>query len=118
MKKILTSFLSVLSIVVFAQDIDPDKFFNDLEYRNVGPARGGRVTAVAGIESRPNEYYMGATGGGGRSGGNGGSGIVILRIPEFFTASFSAGLSVTSSTITGYKIYSVTGGTGSVSFDI
>ena len=33
-------------------------------YRNVGPSRGGRVTAVAGIESDPSTYYMGATGGG------------------------------------------------------
>lgn len=35
-----------------------------LSYRNVGPTRGGRVTAVAGVASLPNTYYMGATGGG------------------------------------------------------
>ena len=29
-----------------------------------GPARGGRSIAVAGSDARPNEYYMGATGGG------------------------------------------------------
>ena len=37
---------------------------NKLEYRCIGPTRGGRVTAVAGIASQPATYYMGATGGG------------------------------------------------------
>jgi photosystem II stability/assembly factor-like uncharacterized protein len=35
-----------------------------LKYRQIGPYRGGRVTAVAGINSQPNVYYFGATGGG------------------------------------------------------
>lgn len=35
-----------------------------LTYRNLGPTRGGRVTTVAGITSRPTTYFMGATGGG------------------------------------------------------
>lgn len=35
-----------------------------LEYRLVGPWRGGRVTAVTGVPGQPNLYYMGATGGG------------------------------------------------------
>lgn len=39
-------------------------FFKSLTYRNVGPTRGGRVTAVAGITSQPSIYYMGSTGGG------------------------------------------------------
>ena len=38
--------------------------FNSLTYRNVGPYRGGRSTAVTGIEDRPNTFYMGTTGGG------------------------------------------------------
>ena len=38
--------------------------FGALRWRSLGPARGGRSIAVAGSESRPNEYYMGATGGG------------------------------------------------------
>jgi photosystem II stability/assembly factor-like uncharacterized protein len=38
--------------------------FQDLRWRNVGPTRGGRVTAVAGVRSQPCTYYMGATGGG------------------------------------------------------
>lgn len=35
-----------------------------LQYRSIGPFRGGRVTAVAGIPNQPNVYYFGATGGG------------------------------------------------------
>ena len=38
--------------------------FQDLRWRNVGPTRGGRVTAIAGVRSQPCTYYMGATGGG------------------------------------------------------
>jgi photosystem II stability/assembly factor-like uncharacterized protein len=35
-----------------------------LRYRSIGPFRGGRVTAVAGVTSQPYVYYFGATGGG------------------------------------------------------
>ena len=49
-----------------AADSD-DKKRNPLEnfkYRLLGPFRGGRVAAVAGVASQPNVYYFGATGGG------------------------------------------------------
>ncbi len=36
----------------------------NLQYRLVGPFRGGRAGAVAGVASQPNVYYFGATGGG------------------------------------------------------
>jgi photosystem II stability/assembly factor-like uncharacterized protein len=35
-----------------------------LEWRSIGPYRGGRVTAVAGVAGQPLTYYFGATGGG------------------------------------------------------
>ena len=38
--------------------------FDALEYRNVGPTRGGRVTAVAGTVLEPGTFYLGASGGG------------------------------------------------------
>jgi photosystem II stability/assembly factor-like uncharacterized protein len=41
-----------------------DEIFNSMSYRLVGPFRGGRVTAVAGVPGDPMTYYMGATGGG------------------------------------------------------
>ncbi|MBT8181052.1 MAG: hypothetical protein KJO53_05635 [Eudoraea sp.] len=52
------SLLSTDFSLLYSQD------FSSLEYRNVGPYRGGRVTAVAGITSQPSTFYMGATGGG------------------------------------------------------
>lgn len=39
-------------------------FFRAMEWRLIGPYRGGRVTAVAGIPDQPLVYYFGATGGG------------------------------------------------------
>ena len=38
--------------------------FSSLEYRLVGPFRGGRASGVAGIEGDPLTYYQAATGGG------------------------------------------------------
>lgn len=38
--------------------------FDAFEYRNVGPARGGRATAVAGTVAEPGTFYLGASGGG------------------------------------------------------
>jgi photosystem II stability/assembly factor-like uncharacterized protein len=38
--------------------------YQDLRWRSVGPHRGGRSTAAAGVRTQPNVFYMGATGGG------------------------------------------------------
>ena len=38
--------------------------FEGLRWRMVGPARGGRVTTVAGVATQPHTFYLGATGGG------------------------------------------------------
>lgn len=43
--------------------VDPS-LYSDLEYRMIGPSRGGRVTAVAGHEDHPFTFYMGSVGGG------------------------------------------------------
>jgi len=40
------------------------KLFKAMKFRNIGPFRGGRVTAVAGVTGEPELYYMGSTGGG------------------------------------------------------
>lgn len=40
------------------------EFYDKLEWRNIGPNRGGRSLGCAGSPGRPNEYYFGATGGG------------------------------------------------------
>jgi photosystem II stability/assembly factor-like uncharacterized protein len=43
--------------------INPNTF-QDLRWRSVGPHRGGRSTAAAGVRTQPNVFYMGGTGGG------------------------------------------------------
>ncbi len=50
--------LSAILSLSFAQD------FSIFKYRNLGPYRGGRVTAVAGIAKAPSTFYQGATGAG------------------------------------------------------
>lgn len=43
--------------------VDPT-YFQGMRYRMVGPFRGGRVTAVAGIPGQPHTFLQGASGGG------------------------------------------------------
>jgi photosystem II stability/assembly factor-like uncharacterized protein len=38
--------------------------FQDLHWRNIGPFRGGRVLAVAGVPGQPNHFYFGSVNGG------------------------------------------------------
>lgn len=55
---IFTFSLLLVSLLSIGQD------FSALEYRELGPYRGGRVTAVAGVASLPATFYLGATGAG------------------------------------------------------
>lgn len=41
-----------------------ETLFSSLQWRNVGPFRGGRSAAVTGVAGKPNLFYFGATGGG------------------------------------------------------
>lgn len=41
-----------------------EKLYDALEWRGIGPFRGGRSAAVTGVADQPNLFYMGATGGG------------------------------------------------------
>ncbi len=40
------------------------ELYQGLEYRSIGPYRGGRVTAGTGVPGNPYTFYMGSTGGG------------------------------------------------------
>ena len=42
----------------------PEELYSSLEYRSIGPHRGGRSAAVTGVPGEPNLFYFGATGGG------------------------------------------------------
>jgi len=50
-------------VALHAEKYD-ETFFNNFEWRNIGPNRGGRSLSSMGSPGRPNEYYFGATGGG------------------------------------------------------
>jgi hypothetical protein len=60
------------------------------------------------------------SGGGGSTasanGGSGGSGIVILRYPNQYSISGGAGLTFTTSSVSGDKVTIFTAGTGNISF--
>ncbi|MDT8320912.1 MAG: hypothetical protein RQ826_10350 [Xanthomonadales bacterium] len=66
-KPLLISTLLFMALAIAGTGLqaatDTDKL-EGLEWRLVGPYRGGRVTAVTGVPGKPNLYYMGATGGG------------------------------------------------------
>jgi photosystem II stability/assembly factor-like uncharacterized protein len=66
---------------------DPFKLF---QYRSIGPFRGGRVTAVAGIANQPNVYYFGATGGGVFKTTDGGANWIPVSDEFFKTGSVGA----------------------------
>ena len=48
---------------VFAQQFSAD-LFKSLHWRNIGPFRGGRVRAIAGVPLTPNVFYMAQVNGG------------------------------------------------------
>jgi len=58
---VLASVMVALPMSASAQD---SSTLDALKWRNVGPFRGGRVTAVEGVPAKPRTFYMGATGGG------------------------------------------------------
>ena len=73
MKKSYTLLFILLSLIgAIAQKKDQkrttlsydEKIYNSLEWRSIGPYRGGRSSAVTGVPGKPNLFYMGSTGGG------------------------------------------------------
>ncbi|UZR97844.1 WD40/YVTN/BNR-like repeat-containing protein [Chondrinema litorale] len=48
---------------IFAQSVTTDQL-KGLDFRNVGPNRGGRATTATGVIQEPGTFYVGSTGGG------------------------------------------------------
>ena len=46
------------------KQVSSTELFDVIQWREVGPWRGGRSCAVTGVPGQPNLYYMGTTGGG------------------------------------------------------
>ncbi len=62
---LLTTVVTLLAAVPtsYAQSYDA-KFFAGMHWRSIGPFRGGRTRAVAGVPSRPHVFYIGVCNGG------------------------------------------------------
>ncbi|WP_108869411.1 WD40/YVTN/BNR-like repeat-containing protein [Aquimarina aquimarini] len=56
--------LAFLTISNLNSQIYDQGLYDALEYRLIGPFRGGRSAAVTGVPGKPNLFYFGATGGG------------------------------------------------------
>ncbi|MAB49683.1 MAG: glycosyl hydrolase [Flavobacteriaceae bacterium] len=63
-----SSYLLAILLPFFCLNLQSQNFqesdYGALEYRLLGPFRGGRSAAVTGVPNQPNLYYFGATGGG------------------------------------------------------
>lgn len=62
--RIVVPLMLVLCCVQLVEAQSETASWKSLKWRSIGPHRGGRVTAVAGVATQPNVYYFGATGGG------------------------------------------------------
>ena len=65
--ELLAAFLFTFAVPAHSAEPEPavdPAFLASMEYRSIGPFRGGRVTAVAGVADETHTYYMGSTGGG------------------------------------------------------
>lgn len=56
--------LFLLSLIISSQAQVDTSYLSGLEWRNVGPFRGGRSGAVTGVPGKANLFYFGSTGGG------------------------------------------------------
>src|SRR5215471_7757968 len=79
------SLLSTCTIVSGFAQIDPT-LASGMKWRQIGPFRGGRVIAVAGVPGDPNTYYFGAVAGGIFKSANGG----MTWVPTFDHQSVSS----------------------------
>src|SRR5215471_8747451 len=59
----VVSLLACAAVPVLAQQFSPD-LFKSLHWRSIGPFRGGRTRAVAGVPSQPNVFYIAQVNGG------------------------------------------------------
>ena len=64
---LILTLLLVCSSSLFAQSSSPNippSFYSAMQWRCIGPHRGGRVLAVSGVRGEPNTFYFGAVAGG------------------------------------------------------
>lgn len=82
-----------------------------------GGGAGASGSGAAGTAGTANRGGGGGGGSGGNgAGGAGGSGVVILKFADSFSPTVGAGLTYSSTTSGGYKIFTFTAGTGTITF--
>jgi photosystem II stability/assembly factor-like uncharacterized protein len=90
--------IPISAVSVAAKKSEPEKppdgslakLYEGLQFRNIGPYRGGRVDAVAGVRGQPLVYYFGGTGGGVWKTVDGGSNWQPMSDKDFKTGSVGA----------------------------
>ncbi|MBC6996563.1 glycosyl hydrolase [Neolewinella lacunae] len=60
----MRALLCLLLCLSFFLQAQEETHYSSLEFRNIGPFRGGRSSAVTGVPGKPNLYYFGGAGGG------------------------------------------------------
>jgi hypothetical protein len=68
MKRIAVVLSLVAWCVAAEEPVEPDEpapsFYQAMEWRSIGPFRGGRSNASVGVPSQPGTFYFGGVGGG------------------------------------------------------
>ncbi len=63
-RAVITLILSSLFYYILsAQQYDPS-YYNSMQWRCIGPYRGGRTVGAAGVPQQPNTFYIGVNNGG------------------------------------------------------
>src|SRR5437660_12130712 len=62
-RRAVLAFIVFFAVAVVASQY-PESLYQELHWRMIGPFRGGRTRAVAGVPSQPNVFYIGAVNGG------------------------------------------------------
>jgi photosystem II stability/assembly factor-like uncharacterized protein len=68
MHRMASMLLAVLLLLLLANSTQaqpvPENMYQDMRWRMIGPFRGGRTRALAGVPSQPNVFYIGQVNGG------------------------------------------------------
>jgi photosystem II stability/assembly factor-like uncharacterized protein len=65
MSKIITAItIALFSISVSTAQPFSEKYFNSMQWRMIGPHRGGRTVGAVGVPQQPNVFYIGVNNGG------------------------------------------------------
>jgi photosystem II stability/assembly factor-like uncharacterized protein len=89
-RALLLAALPLATLPMHGASVPATSLTSALRWRNVGPFTGGRATAVAGIPSKPNVYYMGTAGGGVWESDDYGSSWRSISYKDFKTGSIGA----------------------------